>query len=209
VESKCQPKARPDVYQARRVRLASLIMACFRPISPFTRDRTPGSKPGSVRKTIELSLCASTSQGQPRRLLLTTLPLTLDHVGHQCLWVPANPVKFEILFESSSILARLPSKVHLLVEHELFKRIVRSDPDAVTVFLDQRQGGGEVRLNVSSGSDDEDDDVEDGNAERSSRIDSVFLDVDRVVGREVGELLVRVAAGRHLSEPQTDSEWSL
>lgn len=100
-----------------------------------------------------------------------------------------------MFLQSPSISARLALEVHLLIEYELFEHVVRGYPYAVPVVLDQCQSGCEVWLNVSPGSDDEDDDVEDGYAERSSWVDSVFFDGDRVVGWEVRKLLVRVSTG--------------
>jgi hypothetical protein len=125
--------------------------------------------------------------------------LALDHISHQFLRISSDAVELEVLFQSPPIPCCPAFEMHLLIEYELFERIVRGYPYAVPIVLDQCQSGGEIRLDVSPGSDDEDDDVEDGYAERSSWVDSVFLDGDRVVGWEVGELLVRVATGRSMS----------
>lgn len=127
------------------------------------------------------------------------LRLALDHISHQGLRISSDAVKLEVLFQSPPIPCRFAFEVHLLVEYEFLERIVSGYPYAVPVVLDQCQSGCEIRLDVSPGSDDEDDDIEDGYAERSSWVNSVFLDGDRVVGWEVRELLVRVSTMSRLS----------
>jgi hypothetical protein len=47
-----------------------------------------------------------------------------------------------------------------LVEDEALETIMRGQSDSVSVSVDELDGRGEVRLNVASGSYDEDDDVQ-------------------------------------------------
>lgn len=54
-------------------------------MSPFVRDVNPGMSPGSIVKVSDIHRWVS-------------IQLTLDHVTHQVLWIPADVEEFQTMF---------------------------------------------------------------------------------------------------------------
>jgi hypothetical protein len=85
-------------------------------------------------------------------------------------------------------------EMHRLLQHKLLENVVSGDTHTMAVRADQPERCSQVRLYVSAGTDDEDDDVENGYAEWSSSVDSVFGYWCGIVGWKVGQFFLNVVA---------------
>lgn len=99
---------------------------------------------------------------------------TLNHISHQLFRISTDPEKFQIVLQWLSVLVASAFQVDGLFQNERLERVVRRDPNPMTISLDKLERSSQIRLNIAPRSDDEDDDVQDRYTERSCRIDTVF-----------------------------------